>query len=113
MDDDNADRPHQEPVTSDGGGSSIFDDVAALIDDGRTMVEAELAFQKTRVAYAGVRGKNAALFGIAALALAILAVFALVFGTLLALTRFSALGARRLLLLPFCSWLRPCLAFLP
>lgn len=91
MDDDNADRPHQEPVTSDGGGSSIFDDVAALIDDGRTMVEAELAFQKTRVAYAGVRGKNAALFGIAALALAILAVFALVFGTLLALT--PVLGA--------------------
>ncbi len=86
MDEGSHDSVSQRTVASDGGTSSIFEDVTTLIDDGRTLVEAELAFQKTRLSYAGIRGRNAAICGIAALALAILAVFALVVGALLALT---------------------------
>ena len=85
MDEGSHESVSQRTVASDGGNSSIFEDVATLIDDGRTLVEAELAFQKTRIAYAGIRGRNAAIFGIVALALAVLAVFALIVGALLAL----------------------------
>ena len=86
MDHGTTDRASPEMTPSESGGTSIFEDVAALMDDGRTLVEAELAFQKTRMSYAGYRGKNAAIFGLAAISLLILAVFALVFGALLALT---------------------------
>lgn len=85
MDEGTPDRAPPETATSDSGGASIFEDVAALMDDGRTLVEAELAFQKTRLSYAGYRGKNAAIFGLFAVIFLVLAVFALVFGTLLAL----------------------------
>ncbi|MDD3798918.1 MAG: phage holin family protein [Novosphingobium sp.] len=71
-----------------GGGQeqTLFDDVAALIDDGRTMVEAELAYQKTRLAYAGRHGRNAAILGVLAAVLAVFALFGLVMGAIWALT---------------------------
>lgn len=75
--------PEQE---KDSAASSMFDDVSTLIDDGRTLVEAELAYQKTRLAYAGRRGKNVAIFGLLAVVLAIFALFGLVIGLIWALT---------------------------
>ena len=86
--------PSQQDIASNGESSSVFDDVAALIDDGRTLVEAELAYQKTRLSYAGRRGRNAAIFGAIAAVLAIFAVFGLVVGAILALTpHWGAWGA--------------------
>ena len=65
---------------------SLVDDVRDLIDDGRTLVEAELAFQKSRAAYAGIGLKSIAALGGLAAVLGIFALFALVVGLLLALT---------------------------
>lgn len=91
MDHGNQALKDQDTATSGGDGSSVFEDVAALLDDGRTLVEAELAFQKTRLSYAGQRGRNVAIFAIAAFMLVTLAIFGAVVGAILALT--PSLGA--------------------
>lgn len=73
---------------------SLTDDVVALLDDGRTLVEAEIQFQKTRAAFAFDRGKSGAAYGIVAFALLHLALVALVVGAVIALTPLiSAWGA--------------------
>ncbi len=73
---------------------SLVDDVAALIQDGRNFVEAEIAFQKTRLAFAANRSKSAVVSGLFALAFIHLALIALVVGLVIALTPLvSALGA--------------------
>ncbi len=94
---------------------SLGDEVAALIDDGKTWAEAELGYQKTRAALAAKRAGTAAGFfagaaitlHIALLALAVGLVLALaplltiwgaiavVVGLLLILTGWLALKARR------------------
>lgn len=66
--------------------SKLVDDVAALVADGKTYVEAELAFQKTRIAFAANRSKSALLSGLFALAFVHLALIALVVGAVIALT---------------------------
>ncbi|GMN01550.1 phage holin family protein [Erythrobacter sp. MTPC3] len=64
---------------------SLTEELAALIDDGRTYAEAEVAFQKTRAKLAGVSiGKAAALLVVAAITLHI-AVLALAVGLVIAL----------------------------
>lgn len=65
---------------------SLSDDVAALIDDGKTYVAAEMAFQKTRIAYAADRGKSGIAMGVAALAAVHLALIGLVVGLIIALS---------------------------
>lgn len=65
---------------------SLSDDIVALIDDGKTYVEAELAYQKTRLAFAAGRGKSGALYGICAFAVLHLALVGLVIGAIIALT---------------------------
>jgi hypothetical protein len=65
--------------------ASLFDDVGALIDDGRTYLEAEIAFQKSRAAFAADRGKSVALLGLFAFAFVHLALVALVVGAVIAL----------------------------
>lgn len=70
---------------------SLTDDLVALLDDGRTYAEAELQFQKTRIAFALDRGRKGALYGLVAFALLHLALVALAVGTVLALT--PAIGA--------------------
>ncbi|ANY20642.1 hypothetical protein A6F68_02140 [Tsuneonella dongtanensis] len=65
---------------------SLTDDVFALLDDGRTLVETEIQFQKTRAAFAFDRGKSGAAFGVVAFALFHLALVALVVGAVIALT---------------------------
>lgn len=74
------------PDGSEGDRRSIFADIETLIDDGRTFVEAEIAFQKTRMAYTGQKGRNAAIFGICAAIFAIFALFGLVVGLIIALS---------------------------
>lgn len=64
---------------------SLTDELATLIDDGRTYAEAELAFQKTRASLAGRKiGVTAGLVVLAVL-LVHLALVALVIGLLIAL----------------------------
>lgn len=64
---------------------SLTDELAALIDDGRTYAEAEIAFQKTRAKIAGTSvGKAIAFLVVAAITLHI-AVLALAVGLVIAL----------------------------
>lgn len=75
-------------------GGSLTDDVVALFEDGKTYVEAELAYQKSRAAFAAENGKWAALLGISALGLIHLALIALVVGAIIALAPIvTAFGA--------------------
>lgn len=67
------------------GDPSLVDDLETLVEDGRTYLEAELAFQRSRAAYAGDGLKWAAIHGAAALGLVHLALIALTIGLILAL----------------------------
>ncbi len=67
-------------------GGSLSDDIIALIDDGKTYVDAEIAFQKSRLVFAADRGKSGAFYGICAFAVLHLALVALVIGAILALS---------------------------
>ena len=64
---------------------SLPDDVRELVHNARQFAQAELAFQKSRVAYAGQELKAITIRGIAALVLVYFAVMGLVFGLILAL----------------------------
>ncbi|MFZ9396805.1 MAG: phage holin family protein [Erythrobacter sp.] len=64
---------------------SLVEDVAALVQDGRNLFEAEIAFQKTRLAFAANRSKSAVVAGLGALAFLHLALIALVVGLVIAL----------------------------
>ncbi len=67
-------------------GHSLTDDVIALLDDGKTYVEAEIAFQKTRAAFTFEKGKWGAAYLLGAFAFLHLALIALVVGLLIALS---------------------------
>jgi hypothetical protein len=71
--------------TSDAAGRSLVDDVRQLVDDGRTLLEAELAYQKSRASVAGAAAKGVAGWGALALALVFFALMALVMGLVIAL----------------------------
>lgn len=76
---------------------SLADDVSALFEDGKTYVEAEIAYQKSRAAFAGNQTKSGVVFGAAALAFLHLALIALVVGLVIALAPYlSAFGATAL-----------------
>lgn len=64
---------------------SLTEELAALIDDGRTYAEAELAFQKTRAKFAGKSVGAAAGFLVVAIVTLHIAVLALAVGMLIAL----------------------------
>jgi len=74
-----------EPTQSVEDQRSLADDVEALIDDGKTYVEAEIAYQKTRLSYAANRGKSGAGLVLAALAFLHLALIGLVVGGIMIL----------------------------
>ena len=78
-------------------GPSLGDDLRQLIDDGRALAAAELAWQKSRAAYAGQQAGGIAALGLLALALVFCALLALIFGLVLALTpllgSWGAMGA--------------------
>ncbi len=65
---------------------SLVEDVHLLLTDGRTLLEAELAYQKSRAFVAGAGAKGIVGWGALALALAFFGLMALVLGLLLALT---------------------------
>ena len=64
---------------------SLTDDIFALFDDGKTYVEAEIAFQKSRSSFVANRAKLAAAYGAAAFGVLHLALIALTVGTVIAL----------------------------
>jgi hypothetical protein len=79
----------EAPAEDDGAGEperSLRDDVEALIDDGKTYLEAELAYQKTRAAFVADRAKGTLIFGTAAALLGFLALIGLTVGLIIALT---------------------------
>lgn len=69
----------------DSFDESITDEIAALIDDGRTYAEAELAFQKTRAAIAGKSVGFAAAYVVVAIITLHIAFLALAVGLVMAL----------------------------
>lgn len=79
------------PPTEAAEDRSLIDDVRQLVDDSRTLVEAELAYQKSRAVVAAQAARSVAGWGLLALALVFFAVMALVLGLVLALV--PALGA--------------------
>lgn len=64
---------------------SLFADIGTLIEDGRTLVEAEIAYQKTRAGYAGKQVCYLAIVGAFIGLMAALALLALVLGAVMAL----------------------------
>lgn len=77
-----------------GEARSLLEDVEAAIEDGRTYLEAEFAYQKTRAAFIADRAKDAAIFAAIGGSLAVLALVALTVGLVLALTPYlTAWGA--------------------
>lgn len=82
---------------ADAPDHSLTDDIRALIDDGKTYVEAELQFQKSRAAFVADRGRSGAIFAVGALLLLHLALITLAVGAVYALApaigRWGATGA--------------------
>ncbi|MEM6477194.1 MAG: phage holin family protein, partial [Pseudomonadota bacterium] len=84
--------PVSAPETQDDGveelrfDESVVDELAALIDDGRTYAEAELAFQKARASIAGRSIGMAIGFAIVAIILLHIAFLALAVGLVIALS---------------------------
>lgn len=82
---------------------TLTEDLRLLAQDARALAEAEIAFQKSRVAYASAEGRKIALFGVVALLLAFFGAMALVVGTVIALgpvlTPWGAMAAVTLVLL--------------
>lgn len=94
FDDDNRPAQPVDPMLHDPrsgdfdetpAAGSLADDVGALLEDGRTYLEAELAFQKSRLGFVGNKSKQGVVYGVAALALVHLALIGLVVGLVLAL----------------------------
>lgn len=76
-----------EPFDEDGSnrGPSLTDDIFALIEDGKTYAEAEVAFQKSRAGYAANRAAGAIAFGLGAFGVFHLALIAATVGIVIAL----------------------------
>ena len=72
-------RADEEPL------GSLFDDAYALYEDGKTYLEAEVAFQKSRAVYAARETGSGVVFAMGALAFLHLALIGLVVGLIIAL----------------------------
>lgn len=64
---------------------SLVDDVTRMVEDGRTLLEAELAYQKSRAVVAGQGARAVAAWGGLAVVLVCFALMALTFGLVLGL----------------------------
>lgn len=80
-----SDPPLVKDAPVDAAERSLVDDVRELVTDGRTLLEAELAYQKSRAALAGRTAKSMAGWIALALSLVFFALMALVMGLLLIL----------------------------
>ena len=75
-----------ESADSDGPeGPSLVDEIGVLFEDGRNYAEAEIAFQKSRLAFVADRAKGAIAFGIGAVILLHITLIALAVGVVIAL----------------------------
>jgi hypothetical protein len=73
----------EEPASSE---ASLMEDLDALFSDGKTYLQAEVTYQKSRAGYAANRLKWTAIYGAAAFGLLHLALIALTVGVVIALT---------------------------
>lgn len=88
---------------------SLLDDVQSLVEDGKVALQAELNFQKTRIAYCGKAARNLIIFAIAGLLLSFFTLIALTVGLLLALVpAVSAWGATGIVTGVFLAALAVC-----
>ena len=84
---DDASPPLIKDSTSDAAQRSLVEDIKHLAGDGRSLLEAEFAYQKSRAAVAGAGAKGIAGWAALALALVFFALMALVVGVLLGLAQ--------------------------
>jgi len=86
-----------EEVGYEPGELSLADEIEALIEDGKTYIQAELSYQKTRAAFLADQAKATAVFGLAAAAFGSLALVGLTVGAIIALAPWlTAWGASAL-----------------
>ena len=78
--------PDETEAETEGFEDSLFEQVRDLAENTRTAVEAELAWQGARAGYVGGRVARIAVWAGFALVCAFIAVLALAFGSILALT---------------------------
>lgn len=79
--------PEQRISDEPGSGeASLMEDLDALFSDGKTYLQAEVTYQKSRAGYAANRLKWTAIYGAAAFALLHLALIGLTVGLVIALT---------------------------
>lgn len=90
---DDASPPLIKPSTSGAAERSLVEDIKDLASDGRTFLEAELAYQKSRAAVAGAGAKGIAGWASLAVALVFFALMALVVGVLLGIAEFIGIWA--------------------
>lgn len=83
---DDFDPERPGPEASSAGGASLKDDLEALFSDGKTYLQAEVTYQKSRAGYAANRLKWTAIYGAAAFGLLHLALIGLTVGLVIALT---------------------------
>lgn len=79
------DGPPPPDSVSEDDTPSLMADVEALIEDGKTYLQAELTYQKSRAGFAANRLKWTAIYGAAAFGLLHLALIALTVGVVIAL----------------------------
>ena len=65
---------------------SLIDDLEALVDDGRTYLDAELSYQKTRASFVSNRLKNTIIYAVGAAVIGFVAFIGLTVGLIIALT---------------------------
>lgn len=85
---DDASPPLIKPSASGAAERSLVEDIKLLASDGRTLLEAELVYQKSRAAVAGAGAKGIAGWAALALALVFFALMALVVGVLFGIAKF-------------------------
>ncbi|KHK91268.1 phage holin family protein [Novosphingobium malaysiense] len=73
------------PLAEQSEDPTIAEDLRQLADEAKTLAQAELAFQKSRTAYAGSQSKTIAALLVVAAVLVFFAVMAMVTGTVIAL----------------------------
>ena len=78
--------PDADSDDAEARDRSLADDLRALVDDGKALAQAELAYQKSRAAFAGSGAKAIVLLGALAAALVFFALMALTVGLVVALT---------------------------
>ena len=90
---DDASPPLMKNSTSGAAERSLVEDIKHLASDGRTLLEAEFAYQKSRAAVASAGAKGIAGWASLALALVFFALMALVIGVLLGIAEFIGIWA--------------------